>query len=107
MSTIRGLGRSWSPLNRDDRDALSRDKVVALDTEGRREHWYPLFAWIYTCCWVCCLIYVWVNYGRMLPWLRIATAILLILTTPAGADLLLIRRYWRGRGSRYSGTSIQ
>jgi hypothetical protein len=73
---------------------------MALDARERREHWYPLFAWIYTCCWVCCLIYVWVSYDRMVLWLRIATAILLIFTTPAGGDLLLIRRYWRGRGSR-------
>lgn len=64
------------------------------------ERWYPVFSWIYTGCWVIGLIYAWIGYGTMSHWLRIASAIILILTTPAGGDLFLIRRCWRGRGSR-------
>jgi hypothetical protein len=57
--------------------------------------WYPVFAWVYTCCWVAALVFVWISYGRMPLWLRIASGVILTLTTPAGGDLFLIGQLWR------------
>lgn len=57
---------------------------------------YPLFAWAYTTVWSAAVVYVWVN-AEMPLWSRLITGAVLTITTPAGRDLLLIRRLWRSQ----------
>ena len=64
--------------------------------------WYLIFAWVYTCCWVVALVFVWMSYVRMALWLRIASGVILMLTTPAGGDLFLIRQIWHRPQDRVS-----
>jgi len=72
---------------------------VATDSDTGRERWYPSSAWVYTCGWIAAVIITWVHSGKMPLWMRIAIGFVLVVTTPAGSDLFLIRRYWREGGS--------
>jgi hypothetical protein len=42
---------------------------------------------------------VWITYDKMPVWAKIAAAAVLAVTTPAGGDLFLIRRYFRSNKS--------
>ncbi|MDB6045685.1 MAG: hypothetical protein JWM63_4236 [Gammaproteobacteria bacterium] len=58
----------------------------------RRPYWYLAFAWVFTCVWGLALIWTWLNYDRLPLWAKIAAAVGLVLTTPAGSDLFLFAR---------------
>lgn len=62
-----------------------------------RSYWYVAFAWFFTSVWVIVLVWTWLNYANWPIWARIAATMGLVLTTPAGSDLLLFVRLWRSR----------
>jgi hypothetical protein len=74
---------------------LLYDWLLMLRSNSDRPYWYSVFAWIFTCIWICALVWAWLNYGRWPLGVKILVGIGLILTTPAGGDLFILARHGR------------